>query len=172
MATLPTFGRPASWDGSVYPTESRHLVALAYQRRHRARLRCTKRRANNFDALVSKHVVMLRLCVRMKLRQVIPPRVPTGPRPAFRSHVRTVVAETATPRLLNSPTTLQRPLRHPGAFRQHYAQASRLGSCARTFSGTLLNAVACTPDEVTGWLSNPGLGYATFSNRESAREAR
>jgi len=33
-----------------------------------------------------------------------PPRVPTGPRPAARSQLRTVVAETAMPRPFNSPT--------------------------------------------------------------------
>src|ERR687888_573926 len=45
----------------------------------------------------------LRRCVRRNSRQVIPPRFPAGPRPALRSHVRTVVAETPIPRPFNSP---------------------------------------------------------------------
>jgi hypothetical protein len=36
----------------------------------------------------------LRRCTRTNSRQVIPPRLPAGPRPAGRSQVRTVVAET------------------------------------------------------------------------------
>jgi hypothetical protein len=43
-------------------------------------------------------------CVRTNSRQVIPRRVPDGPRPAALSHVRTVVAETGMPRPFNSPT--------------------------------------------------------------------
>jgi hypothetical protein len=47
---------------------------------------------------------MLRWCARTNSRHVIPRRVPTGPRPAFRSHVRTVVADTTMPRPFSSPT--------------------------------------------------------------------
>ena len=43
-------------------------------------------------------------CFGTNSRQVIPPRVPVGPRPSARSQVRTVVAETAMPRPLSSPT--------------------------------------------------------------------
>ena len=47
---------------------------------------------------------MLCRCARTNSRQVIPRRVPAGPSPAPRSHVRTVVAETARPRPFSSPT--------------------------------------------------------------------
>ena len=43
-------------------------------------------------------------CARMNSRQVEPGRVPTGARPPARSHVRTDVADTATPSPLSSPT--------------------------------------------------------------------
>jgi hypothetical protein len=54
---------------------------------------------------------MLRRCARTNSRQVIPPRVPAGPRPAARSHVRTVVAETAMPRPLFADNALITPPR-------------------------------------------------------------
>jgi hypothetical protein len=47
---------------------------------------------------------VLRRCARKNSRQVIPLRVPAGPRPTARSQVRTVVAETATPSPFSSPT--------------------------------------------------------------------
>jgi hypothetical protein len=43
---------------------------------------------------------MLRRCASRNSRHVIPRRVPTGPRPAVRSQVRTVVAETGNPQAL------------------------------------------------------------------------
>jgi len=41
---------------------------------------------------------------RTNSRQVIPPRRLIGPTPAFRSHARTVVADTTNPSPFNSPT--------------------------------------------------------------------
>jgi hypothetical protein len=47
---------------------------------------------------------MLCQCARTNSRQGTPRRVPTGPSPPARSHVRTVVADTVTPSPLSSPT--------------------------------------------------------------------
>ena len=46
----------------------------------------------------------VRRLIRMNPRQVIPRRVPTGPTPLSRTQLRTVVAETTTPRPFSSPT--------------------------------------------------------------------
>ena len=48
---------------------------------------------------------MLRRCARTNSRHVIPPRMPTGPRPAARRQVRTAVAATTMPWPFSSATT-------------------------------------------------------------------
>ena len=46
---------------------------------------------------------MLAACARRKARQESPKRSPAGPRPAWRTIFRTVVAETLIPRPRSSP---------------------------------------------------------------------
>ncbi len=56
--------------------------------------------------LLSKHESVARQGrpAGLNLRHVVFPRLPAGPRPAARSHARTVVADTVTPRPFSSPT--------------------------------------------------------------------
>jgi hypothetical protein len=79
-------------------------LASALDDPRRAGMRCASGQMHTTAAQLDETANRLCRCVRTNSRQVIPRRVPDGPRPAALSQGRTVVAETGMPRPFNLPT--------------------------------------------------------------------
>src|SRR5256885_8686597 len=86
------------------------MEATDVRDRHDGTLAGRRDRTRNRRVLIQRQVLNKstanRLCwwARTNSRHVVSRRFPAGPRPAARSHARTVVAETVMPRPFNSPT--------------------------------------------------------------------